>query len=278
MLWLLILCSTCRNAACKTFYILSTPDDSCPDPNSAYCFTLQWYADSRLIFVPNSDINLKLQPGNHNLNSPLKLTIMNNVANFSMTSTNGSVICSNENEDTGGRFSLSGVQNVYIGQLTFINCYNNKIEDMQNFITEDSTFLGGNSRAWMFLDIANIIVRRCLFSRILSTALFIYDYESNVTVDNCHFISNGARTYVDGTGGKYGGAIFSRSNLTIRDSNFVDNQAFLGGGAVCIVQRPIYISGCNYTHNKAIKKGGSCSNLHQNVENQKSCQIGYQVF
>ena len=256
MLWLLILCIICRNTACETFYILSTPDDSCPaSSESDQCYTLQQYADSPII-GSDSDITLELQPGNHNLNSPLTLTIMNNVANFSMTSTNGSITCNSENKNTGGRFSFSGVQNVYIGQLTFINCYNNKIEDMKHFVTEDSTFLGGNSRAWIFLNnIANIIVRRCLFSRILSTVLFIQDKESNVTVDNCHFISNGVRA--DGMGGKHGGAIFSRSILTIRDSNFVDNQAPLGGGAVCILHSLIFISGCNYTHNKAIQKGGA---------------------
>lgn len=254
MLWLLILCITCRNAASKTFYILSTPDDSCPAPNLGQCFTLQQYADSRQIGY-HSDITLKLQPGNHSLNSTLTLTILNNVANFSMTSTNGSVTCSGENKDTGGRFSLSGVQNVYIGQLTFINCYNNKIEDMQTFITEDSTFLGGNFRAWEFLDIANIIVRRCLFSRILSTVLFFRDRESNITVDNCRFISNGAD--VDGKGGKFGGAIYSHGTLTIRDSNFVDNQAFVSGGAVCIQYSPIFVTGCNYTHNKANQTGGA---------------------
>jgi hypothetical protein len=152
-----------------------------------------------------------------------------------MTSINGTVTCNSERKDTGGRFSLSGVQNVYIGQLTFINCYNNRIEGMHNFITEDSKFLGGNFAAWQFLDISNILVRRCLFSGISSTALSFQDRQSNVTVENCHFISNGAD--VDGKGGNFGGAIHSYSTLTIKDSNFVDNQAFVRGGAIIIMYR-----------------------------------------
>ena len=177
-----------------------------------------------------------------------------------MTSTNGSITCNAENKDSGGRFLLNGMNNVYIGQLTFINCYNNKIGNMQKFITEDSTFLGGNFRAWHFLDIANIIVRRCLFSRILSTALFFQDRKSNITVEHCHFISNGAN--VSGKSGNFGGAIYSHSTLTIRDSNFVDNQAFIGGGAVCIQYSPIFVIGCNYTNNKANQMGGAMCVLH----------------
>ena len=177
-----------RNVACDTFHIISSPGDNCP-ALSDKCYTLQQYADHPLV---RSNITLELQPGNHNLNSTLMLTTLDNVADFRMTSTNGSVICSGEDMDTRGRISLSGVQNVYIGQLTFKDCYNNKIEEVHSFISEDSTFLEGNFIAWQFNVTTNILVQRCLFSHILSSVLVIQDRESNVTVKSCNFISNGA--------------------------------------------------------------------------------------
>ena len=95
-------------------------------------------------------------------------------------------------------------------------------------------FFEGNFRAWQFLVTTEfeISVQRCLFSNILSSALVIQDRESTVTVENCELISNG--DYSDGKGGNWGGAISSYSTLTIKDSNFVDNIAFIKGGAVFI--------------------------------------------
>ena len=247
----LILYIVCRNVVCDTFHIISAPGDSCPAP-SGQCYTLQQYADNPII---RSNITLDLQPGNHSLNSVLMLTMLNNVTNFHMTSTNGSVVCSGEDKDTRGRLSLSGIQSMYIARLTFIDCYNNKIEQMDNFITEDSTILEGNFTAWQFLDITNILIERCFFSRISSTALFVQDRESIVTVKSCNFISNGA--YINAKGGNYGGAIHSYGTLVLENSNFIDNQASVRGGAVCVEYSPLFVTGCNFTHNKARIIGGA---------------------
>ena len=283
MFLLLILYTVCRTVVCDTFHIISAPDDSCPAP-LGQCYTLQQYADSPN--VTGFNITLDLQPGNHSLTSVLMLTMLNDITNFHMTSTNGSVVCSGEDKETRGRLSLSGIQSVYIEQLTFIDCYNNQIMEIGNFIAEDSTFLKGNFTAWQFLDITNIVIQRCLFSLISSTALFFQDRESSsVTVKNCNFTSNGA--YVGTKGGNFGGAIHSYSTIAIETSNFIDNQAFVKGGAVCVQYSPVFITGCNFTHNKAQIIGGALcvletgglitqSNFIENVVTDSStkCQGG----
>ena len=158
LIWLLFLCSVFTSAVCDTFYIISAPGDSCPSVGQ--CYTLQQYADNPII---RSDINfLELQPGNHSLNTRLTVMPSNSVTNFSMTSVCGTVICSYP--PTRGYITIDGVQNVYIGQMSFIDCYSNRIGTADNFIAEDSTFHSGGSTGLVLDGISNALIQRCSLS------------------------------------------------------------------------------------------------------------------
>ena len=122
----------------EVYHITPLPSDPCPmEP----CFSLSQFAIAcnSTNYLNTTNTTLVLQPGNHNLESQFFLA---NVSTISMlansTLSSDSVITCHHY----AKFELVGVSNVYMSGLKFIGCTGNRVESVDQFTLEDSSFVG----------------------------------------------------------------------------------------------------------------------------------------
>ncbi|MBQ6220350.1 MAG: hypothetical protein IJJ47_11505 [Methanosphaera sp.] len=82
------------------------------------------------------------------------------------------------------------------------------------------------------------------------------DIETTVEIYNSKFINNEATN---------GGAIFTRGNLTIANTEFINNTASEFAGAIYNIQNNNNILKCNFTNNIAQYNGGAIHNIYNNL-------------
>lgn len=204
-------------------FIVSSSDYPC---HRESCLTLSHFAEN----VTNTNTSLIFAEGHHTLSVRVSVS---NISKFSMSATNNSsvnIVCSNN-----AYFHFSTIGLVKLSNLTFIACYNNTIESVQQFVVNWSKFIGGQKGNFL-----NII-------------------DTNAQIDLTKF-SNGTGVHSSvltwnrfwSFSGTIGGAIVAvRSNIAIDDSKFETNSASVGGATFFGTGSNITINNCEFIFNFA---------------------------
>ena len=212
------------------FHIVTSLRSDCPGELAGEpCLTLQQYVSypSR-----NSNVTLEFERGNHSLKSSFTIS---GGTYFGLTAaTNATINCDGLTSTYSVRFS--GTTNVDINGVSFIRC--GRVE---------------------FRSVTNVTVTTSNFQMSVGTqALYLY-YSSYIYIINSNFSDNhGALINVG-----YGSAIYSdqASSLTIIQTNFSNNTAYRGGGAIYFRARSststfLSIEGCSFLNNRAAYDNG----------------------
>ena len=265
LLSLLVLITT-DQVSCDTFYIITAPGNFCPEEylstspgqgrNS--CLTLSEFVlnDRQQQLLDPETVILKLESGNHTLNSPLlvssNVTISFTILAVNLSSTT-TICCMG-----GSQLQTSAVENVHIKGIDFVGCLANKFESVTMFTLEDFSF---NLATLSLLYVYNASIVRGSFSSnsYVNTTLYAYNstlllqrtefvdnkgnivgalqvIDSEVVVDRCTFLNNSVQNFrlLPNSYNNCGGAIFAsasaideigKKKLTIIGSNFTANEA-----------------------------------------------------
>ena len=131
--------------------------DPCP---VELCFTLSQINSTNYLNATNKTI--VFQPGNHSLKSQFFFanghTYCLHACKLHFALSSDSVITCHQD----ARFEFAGVRSVYVSGLKFIGCAGNRVESVNEFILEDSSFVGQEDiigRALELVDTSANIVR-----------------------------------------------------------------------------------------------------------------------
>lgn len=89
-------------------------------------------------------------------------------------------------------------------------------------------------------------LENCIFEKYSKSV--ICNYGGNADINNCIFKNNSAR---------YGGAIDSHADFTIKNCTFESNESSVHGGAITSFGGKNYIENCTFNNNKAGVNGGA---------------------
>ena len=231
LLWLVFLLYSANQAASKVYHITPTSRDDC---TSLLCLSLTQFAINSSEYL-SSNTSLVFLPGRHHLTA-VDLIVFN-VNNFSMTSLSSTaqIECSN---DSHIHFNHSLF--IQITDLEFIGCGGNQVENVEEFILQNSKF-GGQEES--------------------ETALELFETTA-ARIINCSFLSNRKgkfKTNVDPyhRPGYVGGALIAvGSTIDISLSSFRDNKATFGGAIFAEKGSFIRMSNNTFSYNTATDLGG----------------------
>ena len=226
---------------CDVYHINISPNQPCPNDGD-HCFTLpQFVNDFTNLSYGESKITLAFLPGNHTLPSQLLFqdyTMVSLFSQFDMSSnsTESVIIC-----DGNGRFEFLHVLTVQVSQLTFIGCTGNNAKYVNQFLLEDSNFIGEQDKSGRALTLY------------LTSAVIIKSSFSHYDGDTYGTVWCQAHDYewleITATAG---GAIFMRSsNATIELSRFEGNRATIGGAIYTSDSHTLTIINCTFVENNA---------------------------
>ena len=220
---------------CSEYYITPSQSGQCP-PVANSCLTFPQITPD--IFQLNT--TFIFLPGDHHLNSTLHLS---NISTLTLSSTDESVpviSCAHESNLT-----ISNISNVRIVGLEF-RCGGNRIEAVNLFVLENSTFNGRISTPGTILEIAAT-------NAYIINSFFMFGTAGNLrkSLDILEYLQ---RTFF-GTilvNVNVGGAVIvTNSNLTVRFSHFEGNSAQIGGALFSELSSNITIDSCTFLNNNA---------------------------
>ena len=242
--------------SCDEINIIPTPDTPCPGASKGEpCITLQQYIANRTGFN-SQNTTLNFYSGNHFLDSQLSISYINS---FAMRATKtATIFCSQPY--SGYMFAFQGVHTVQIRGITFNGC-SVSLDDIENAAIVKSSFVNKtgytccNREAVLGAQSSqagsSVLIKQCVFSDNIGGNGAVYDFTSNLTVDQCTFINNYAAYYE-------GGAIYKSSgHISILNSHFSHNKGIKDGGAVSILAHQATIANCYFSDNVADGKGGA---------------------
>ena len=244
--------------SCDEINIIPTPDTPCPGASKGEpCITLQQYIANRTDFN-SQNTTLNFYSGNHFLDSQLSISYVNS---FAMRATKtATIFCSQPY--SGYRFAFQGVHTVQIRGITFNGC-SVSLDDIENAAIVKSSFVNKtgytccNRQAVLGAQStqaghgSSVLIKQCVFSDNIGGNGAVYDFTSNLTVDQCTFINNYAAYYE-------GGAIYKNSGrISILNSHFSHNKGIKEGGAVSILADQATIANCSFSDNVAGGVGGA---------------------
>ena len=262
--------------SCEKYVIVPSSNHPCPeDP----CLTLSQFADNLTIYVDGNDTVLIFEVGNHSLDSEISIkhpslnTLSMIASSRSPTTSAVAILCSKYT-----RFTFSHVKTVKISGLNFVGCAGNKIESVDHFIAEESSFTGQQE---------NLIINTALDIEDTNAEIMRVSFKNNggklnhrqrvggaivcnrskLFISNCLFENNTANI---------GGAIYhaheapyhNNFNISVINSAFIGNQAlpyngqynsynYCNGGAIFASSANIFISGSTFMNNIASNDGGA---------------------
>ena len=221
----LLLVSMCSSQVSSEVYqITSMSGDPClREP----CLTLSQFTNQSDSYL-NDNTTLIFQPGNHSLNSVLSVS---NITMLSMhaSSSNTVIMCNGL-----GRFDLSSIPVIHVSNITFIGCPGNKVESVQQFTLEYSSFIGQENAPGTALELIDTTASLCSNTFISNSGKQhqYYWYENINALAGGAILStrsniNITESWFEGNHAQVGGAIFSefQSNITITNSTFIGNFA-----------------------------------------------------
>ena len=212
---------------CKIHYIRPSLDSLCPRKSSS-CITLSQFTANHSTDERDTSSYLLFLPGNHTLNQELFLA---HGHNFSMTNymhqdkVNIFIECTSQL----GRFIITSAISVSIKGLNFINCSSNKVSQVTILTIADITFQGVESKGSVLVfnevDTANIVRSQFHYNSLAccnrSTTL---PFDGDEVLEYIYHRQNTTT----------GSAVLytAFSNVTINGSNFIHNEADVGGALV----------------------------------------------
>ena len=173
--------------------------------------------------LESNNISLAFLPGVHSLSSDLSINAVSKLSMYSnsILSPSATVSCQEQ-----ANFTLSYIDNVYIGHLNFIGCQGHQVTSIKAFLLEDVTFIN-------------------------HTGLGLKIVSSYASIVRCSFISN--------SGGSY------QQQFRKAAENVHNNVTYANAGAVRLTNCSANISDCIFEGNHAKKGGAIFSELHSSV-------------
>ena len=238
----LLLCSL-NQAASEVYYIYTVKsDDLC---TMQPCLTLSKFAANSSHYL-HSNTTLVFLPGTHYLSKDNLILSNVYVDNFIMKSENSKALIKCKSDS---RMHFSCSQHIHITNLEFIGCGGNRVQDVEEFVVQDTMFKGegGSRTALKLIGTAAQIVNSTFVSNTMGSyrecavlhngycikgfvgGAIIATNSTTVTISQSNFEDNGA---------EFGGAIFAdnRSTINLTDNvSFINNSAYLYGGVLLII-------------------------------------------
>ena len=239
-----LLLSAVQYSSCEKFNIVPSPDSPCPGEFTGEpCITLQQYVANPSL--SSQSITFELHPGNHSLNSQLRLS---NINSFVLRATASTTVTCNLDEP----FYFNQLQQIHVSGITFVGCrmylgsITNATFERNSFVNRTGCCLSG---AALHVRYSSVTIRLCIISNNRRhNGGTIYGYQSTLLIEQVTFSRN-----------SYGGAIYiSSGSIDIRKSNFSSNSANpdLGqGGAIYNDGGVVNIIGTNFSGNRAGMRG-----------------------
>ena len=215
-----------------TIYISPSPSTPCPHP-SLPCLTLSQFAANSTM-ISDSSITLIFLSGNHSLNLTMSVSNITNLTMLSVSSTLPQIMC-----HQGEYFSFFNISQVLIRTLRFIGC--------------------GDGKA----TISNITIDKSIFQGRNGTRTALTMKNTIATIINSSFISYTVGSYRDSIEilknqtlfANVGGAIVATgSNITMKNSAFIENSADIGGAIFCETGTNITVIECMIAGNQGCHK------------------------
>ena len=252
LLFIMLMATT--SMMCEKIYIISSPDQPCPDTSTEQtCLTLQQFASNSSTGAPMpSELILELLPGIHSLQTGISVVgLYTNT--FIMNGSDATIQCRGSLSSMG----FSNVQSVKISALNFTNCGGANFYYVNSLIVENCKFFN-QQRSWSLDTVSNAtVVRSSLLNGevgpvlhvirsflLVKFSIFVNTTASSgslcagatlncqssvLSVEQSEFLQNRVDCLLVGDGG----AIYTfTTNVSITDSNFTKNTALISGGAV----------------------------------------------
>ena len=231
----------------EQYFITPSLSDPCPTDS---CLTFDQFATNSTDYL-RSNTTLLFLEGTHKLESGFMIKKINVFSMRSSDSSNISIICNGSNSSVRMRFVRMGT--LHIKGLTFIGCSGNKIRGVQQFVLEDSNFIGDSEQD-------NVTASGTPLELVETSATFIgtnFSFNSGNKLRSApctkHYYDFQTQVFYWGLDAKpkVGGAILTtRSNLTIVNSTFEGNSAQTGGAIYAEQQSNITIINSHFKENR----------------------------
>ena len=243
---LVILFAVIHVIVCVKFHILLSPTSQCPgELIGEPCLTLEQY-----VSYPSSSqyVTLQFEAGNHTLKSSFNISSR---PYFGLiASGNATIDC---NGQSTASVSFSSVNRVDIRGITFIRCGTVQLSSTTTGSIVRSSFLQTVGRYALYITSSNqVSIESCTFAN--NTRRAIYLSSTTATIMDSTFSDNIGPWFDNG------GAVYSTSrSLTIIQSSFINNTAWVNGGAVYFSASSSYeltIKQCIFESNNADNGAG----------------------
>ena len=170
---LLLLLNVVEYSSCERFNIVPSSDSPCPgELTGEPCLTLQQYVTNP---SQSSNIIFELQPGNHRLDSQLRLL---NVNSFLMRGNSSvTVTCSQLYQP----FYFSGLQQINISDIMFVGC-RMELQSIRFAKFERNSFVDGFNND-LYVRYSSVLIRMCTISNNMAYSGAIYGYGSTFIIE-----------------------------------------------------------------------------------------------
>ena len=234
---------------CIDIHIIASSKDQCP---SSPCLTLSQL--SRVGYRNVTDITLRFEPGNHSLESELQVinaTAFSMITNTASSDRNVSIVCHDN-----GRFVFIDVLNVNVSGLNFVGCIGNKLKSVDQFISEDSNFIGRKrspiQSTYYYSRGSMLMVIQCTSVTFIRTS---FEQNEFGTAQHLHYLYYESQLHsynVQTRLVELGGAIYSEeSKIEFVECIFEGNKAGLGGAVYMSKDSKITIIASSFVNNVA---------------------------
>jgi len=186
----------------ETYYV--TPDLSTPCSGNP-CMTLSQYATNPSSFDA-THTTLLLLPGNHSLNSTLRVTDILHMEIFTNTTFHTRVLCENLVS-----LEWTMVRTLYISGLHFTGCTLNTFTSVEDFVLENCILQQGQYRYEPLLDVRGIAEVQIVASTFIGVS---QRSRRAITVSNSHL-------YVIGAFFSGHHAYYNRDKMAMKSSNLL---------------------------------------------------------
>ena len=256
-----------NHATSEVYQITTNLTDLCTN-----CLSLSLFATNLSRYL-HSNSTLVFLPGTHHLTVNLTLSNMETLS-INSESMAAQIVCTHESH-----FLFSNSQSICITNLEFIGCGGNRVENVEDFVVQNTKFKGQeNSGTALELIKVRVHIVNCTFTfnkRGIYKNLKFAGLDKNGLVGGAlvanHSKVNVSHSTFEGNGAKFGGAIFTEhSIINIKNSTFRTNTASCCGGVICSVTSNITTETSEFNNNGETLKGGTVFSESSNVKMRKS--------
>ena len=228
---------------CQFCHIKPLPSDPCPKQP---CFTLSQFAANISFYIQSDTTTLFFQPGNHYLNSELRIgNVLSLRLETSNHSLNTKIIC-----EHSSFFHLYRIPTVHVSRLHFIGCGNSRAETIGQLSIRDTAFYGqGMRNQGTVLELVEI-------TGIIEGSIFQFNVGRNLK--NMKVEGSNWKTEKIQTSHVGGAIVVTHSNITITGNTFKGNSAEVGGAIFCELESNVTINNSIFTRNRGYSDNQQC--------------------